>query len=315
MEAPQRRSAEQEESWMSNWTTRILMPVITLAAIVCGAPGAMAASADDSDDHLELAALTTRTPNVESTDVIPFQVVVNYRLASAPNAFLLLFAFENNDATSTSQSTENLPITAGSGQEVLNIDYPVHSGVHTLTVMVAMFKTQQKLLTWVSTRPFDLAPWPGRAAFDKAMAARLSGDYAGADDYFSQAIQISPDTGSYYYWRGDTRIYLHEYGAAIDDFNRSIDLTPGDRASRVSRGVALLWNGDPQSAISDLSFAIDNSTSSNDRLTAFAHRARATAEATLHQASEAIGDYQAYLAMAPDAPDRSKVERWIADLS
>jgi tetratricopeptide (TPR) repeat protein len=274
----------------------------------------MAASADETDDHLEMASLTTRTPNGESTDVIPFQVVVKYRLASAPNAFLVLFAFENDDASSTSQSAENLPITNGSGQQVLNIDYPVHSGVHSLTLMVAMFKSQQKMLTWVSTSPFDLAPWPGRAAFDKAMAARLSGDYAGADDYFSQAIQISPDVGSYYYWRGDTRIYLHQYAAAIDDFNRSIDLMPTDRASRVSRGVALLWNGDPQSAITDLSFAIDNATD-NDRLTAFAHRARATAEATLHEPTEAIEDYQAYLAMASDAPDRSQVERWIADLS
>ena len=73
-------------------------------------------------------------------------------------------------------------------------------------------------------------------------------------------------------------------------------------------------NGEAQSAIDDLSFAIDQSTG-NDRLTAFAHRARATAEATLHQASQAISDYQAYLAMASDAPDRVQVERWIAELS
>lgn len=299
---------------MKNWARRTLIPVIALAATIFGGPAAMAASADESDDHLDMVTLTTRTANVETADVIPFQVVVNYKLASAQSAFLRLFVFENNDASSTSQSTTNLPIAAGSGQQVLNIEYPVHSGVRTLTLMVAMFKTEQKLLAWVSTTPFDLAPWPGRAAFDKAMAARLAGDYDGADGYLSQAIQTSPDTGNYYYWRGDTRIYLHEYAAAIDDFNRSIDLTPTDRASHLSRGVALLWNGDPQSAINDLSFAIDRSTS-NDRLTAYAHRARATAEATLNQPSDAISDYQAYLSMISDAPDRANVERWIADLS
>src|SRR5204863_290236 len=84
------------------------------------------------------------------------------------------------------------------------------------TLMVALFKTEQKLLTWVSTTPFDLAPWPGRAAFDRAMAARLAEDYASADNYLSAAIQASPDNANYYYWRGDTRIYLRKYDAALE---------------------------------------------------------------------------------------------------
>lgn len=299
---------------MNSWKMGLRLAFGALIAAIVGLPGPVAAAPDQTDDHLEMVSLTTRTPNVESAEVIPFQVVVNYRLASTPNAFLLLFVFENNEASSSSQSTANLPITAGSGREVLNIDYPVHAGIRTLTVMVGMFKTQQKLLTWVSTNPIDLAPWPGRAAFDKAMAARLAGDYPGADGYLSEAIQVSPDTGNYYYWRGDTRVYLKQYAAAIDDFNHSIELMPSDLASRVSRGVAFLWNGDPQAAVSDLSFAIDHSTDA-DRLTAYAHRARATAEATLNEPTEAISDYQAYLAIVPDAADRADVDRWIADLS
>lgn len=299
---------------MSIWRARTVIPIVAFAATLVFTPAVSAAGSNEADDHLDLVALTTRSASVDSADVIPFQVVVNYRLASAPSGFLLLFVFENNATTSTSQSSTNLPIQSGSGQQTLNIDYPLHPGIRTLTVMVAMFKEQQKLLTWVSTNPIDLAPWPGRAAFDKAMAARLADDYATADADLSSAIQASPDTGNYYYWRGDTRIYLKQYAAAIDDFNHSIDLMPDDLASRVGRGVGNLWNGDPQSALPDLSYAIDHSTGP-DRLTAFAYRARGTAEAALNQSAQAVTDYQAYLAILPDAPDRSQVEAWIADLS
>jgi tetratricopeptide (TPR) repeat protein len=180
--------------------------------------------------------------------------------------------------------------------------------------MIALFKSNQKLLTWISTTPIDLAPWPGRVAFDKAMAARLASDYESADSLLSAAIQASPDTGNYYYWRGDTRVYLHQYDAAVQDFDRCIRLMPQDRASRVGRGIALLWEGNALSALSDLSIAIDRSPGP-DRLTAFAYRARGTANAELSRPTEAISDYQAYLALLPDASDRAEVEAWIMDLS
>jgi tetratricopeptide (TPR) repeat protein len=305
---------QREGLSMNHWTARTLIPILVVALAALSTPGAMAAPANATEDHLGLVSVTTRAATTESVDVIPFQVVVNYQLQSADSGFLLLFVFENEAVSSTSQSSATLPIESGSGQQTFNIDYPLKPNVRTLTLMVAMFKSQQSLITWASTKPIDLAPWPGRAAFDKAMAARGTGDYASADNFFSQAIQASPGTGTYYYWRGETRTHLNEYTDAIDDFNRSIDLMPDDLASRVGRGVALLWSGDAQSAIGDLSFAIDRSTGP-DHLTALAYRARATAEAALKQAPEAITDYQAYLAIAPDAPDRSQVEGWIADLS
>ena len=59
-----------------------------------------------------------------------------------------------------------------------------------------------------------------------------------------EAIQDAPDTGNYYYWRGDTRVRLQAYPEAITDFNRSLELTPQDRPSRVGRGIARLWLGD-----------------------------------------------------------------------
>jgi tetratricopeptide (TPR) repeat protein len=276
---------------------------------------AVAAPADQSADHLELVALTTRGQEVSNpVETIPFRAVVNYQLHTASNGFLLLFLFENTATSSTRQSSEQLTVQSGEAQVTMSIDYALKPEVRTLTLMVALFKTEQKLLTWVSTTPIDLAPWPGRAAFDKAMAARLATDYAGADTYLSTAIQASPNTGNYYYWRGDTRIYLSQYDAAIQDFSRSIMLMPEDRASRVGRGISLLWKGDAESALADLTFAIDHS-SSPDRLTAFAYRARGTANASLGRPAQAITDYQAYLALTPGAADQAEVEGWIADLS
>ena len=187
-------------------------------------------------------------------------------------------------------------------------------GVRSLTLMVALFKSEQKLLTWVSTKPFDLTPWPGRAAFDRAMAARASQDYAAAERYLTAAIDVSPEMPSYYYWRGDTRTYLSLYDAAIDDFTRSITLMPDDRASYLGRGIAALWNGEPEAALSDLTFALDHGTQT-DRVSVFAYRVRGTAHAALKQPALAVSDYQAYLALLPSAPDRAEVEAWIADLS
>jgi hypothetical protein len=291
----------------------MLMLVVALVAALLAPGGAIAA--EPADDYVEIVSLTTRVPAAElAPDTIPFQAVVNYRLRSTSDGFLLLLPYQDNATTATQQSSAEMPVHAGTGQVSLNIDYTARPGVRTLTLMVALFKSEQKLLTWVSTKPFDLAPWPGRAAFNKAMAARTSLDYSGAEQYLTRAIEVSPEMASYYYWRGDTRTYLNEYDAAIDDFTRSIALMPEDRASYLGRGIAVLWKGDPQAAIADLSFAVDHQVA-GDRVSAFAYRVRGTAYAALKQPAQAISDYQAYLALLPGAPDRAEVESWIADLS
>ena len=291
------------------------IPMFGLAVTLLWPGAAVAAPTDESADHLELVALRTRDQDVRNpAETIPFRAVVNYQLHTAPSGFLMIFLFENTATSSSRQSSEQVAVQSGTGQVTMSVDYALKPEVRTLTLMVSLFKTEQKLLTWVSTTPIDLAPWPGRAAFDQAMAARLASDYSGADSYLSTAIQASPDIGNYYYWRGDTRIYLGQYDAAIEDFNRSITLMPEDRASRVGRGIGLLWKGDAEAALTDLTFAIDHS-SSPDRLTAFAYRARGTANAALSRPTQAITDYRAYLALMPGADDQAEVEVWIADLS
>jgi tetratricopeptide (TPR) repeat protein len=265
-------------------------------------------------DRIDLVGLTTRQPSPDAPpSQVRFQATLNYRLQSVDSGFVLLFLFENSSASSSEQSSDAITIRRGTGQLVLNIDYELKPDVQTLTLVAGEFKGEQKLLSWVSTNPIDMAPWPGRVAFEHAMAARLDGDFATAEQDLTMAVNQAPDTGNYYYWRGDTRVRLNDYGEAAADFDKSIQLMPTDRPSRVGRGIANLWLGQPRPAIDDLSFVIDTGKSP-DRSTAWAYRARGLARASLGLVTDAVSDYKAYLDLTPEATDRSQVEGWIADL-
>jgi len=266
-------------------------------------------------DRIDLVGLATRQPSPDApSSQIRFQATINYRLQSVDTGFVLLFLFENSSDNSSQQSSDAITVKRGTGQLVLNIDYELKPDVRTLTLVAGEFKGEQKLLSWVSTNPIDMAPWPGRVAFEHAMTARLAGDFASAEQDLTTAVNQAPNTGNYYYWRGDTRVRLNDYTDAAADFDKSIQLMPNDRPSRVGRGIANLWLGQPQAAIDDLSFAIDTG-SAPDKSTAWAYRARGLARAKLGFTTEAVSDYTAYLALSPDASDRGQVEGWITDLS
>ena len=150
-------------------------------------------------------------------------------------------------------------------------------------------------------------------AFDEAMAARQAGDDQQALQELTRAMELAPGNGVLYYWRGDTFNRLTRYDEAIADFTRAIQLMPQDNSSRLGRGVAFLWKGEPAAAVPDLTFAIQHGDR-GDPVTAWAHRARGLCQVALGQPSQVIADFEAYLALQPDAPDRAEVESWIAGL-
>jgi tetratricopeptide (TPR) repeat protein len=192
------------------------------------------------------------------------------------------------------------------------------SDTDNLTVLVGLFEVKgdkNTLLAWTVTNPVSLAPLPGRAAFAEAMAARLAGDHAKAVSSFTKAIQITPGSPAYHHWRADSLLRLGNFDQAVADYSRALELAPNDRASRIGRGIALLWKEAWQPAIADLSQAIDASAGAPDNGTAWALRARGVARAALGQGSQAIADYRAYLALAPEASDRAQVETWIEELT
>jgi tetratricopeptide (TPR) repeat protein len=299
-----------------NWPVRFTSALFTACLFIAAFANPVAAQSQTAPaDRIDLVGLVTQQPKPNSPpSEVQFQAKVNYHLESAPSGSVLLFLFENTASQSTQDTSTAIPIQRGNGQLVLEIDYTLRSDVKTLTLVAGVFKPEQKLLAWVSTNPIDMAPWPGRVFFEKAMADRLDNNYADADQQLTQAIQESPDTGNYYYWRGDTRVRLQDYADAVTDFNRSIELMPSDRPSRVGRGIAELWLDNPQGAVDDLTTAIQ-AVPSADRISAWAFRARGLAYASLGQSQNAIADYNQYLTLSPDAPDRDQVTGWITDLT
>jgi tetratricopeptide (TPR) repeat protein len=272
-------------------------------------------AAPSAVDRMDLVKLTVRQPSADApADHVQFEATVNYRLQSVDSGFVLLFLFENDASDSSQQSSEAIDIQRGTGQLVLDINYTLKPDVRTLTLVAGEFRPPQKLLSWVSTNPIDMAPWPGRVAFEHAMTARLAGDWATAEQDLTQALSEAPTTGNYYYWRGDTRIRLNDYSDALADFDQSLQLMPNDRPSHVGRGIANLWLGNTSDAVSDLSFVIDSATAP-DRSSAWAYRARGVARASLGQSDDAVADYQQYLALTPNASDKDQIEGWIQALA
>ncbi len=301
-------------AWFVRFTSALFVAFL-LVAPFASPVAAQSQTAPSPGDRIDLVGLVTQQPKPDSPPSdVEFQATVNYHLESAPSGSVLLFLFENSASTSTQDSSNAIPIQRGNGQLVLNIDYTLQPDIKTLTLVAGVFKPQQKLLAWVSTNPINMAPWPGRVFFEKAMADRLANDFTDADQELTQAIQESPDTGNYYYWRGDTRIRMQNYTDAMTDFNKSIELMPQDRPSRVGRGIAELWLNNPQAAVDDLTTAIQ-AVPTPDKVSAWAFRARGLAYASLGQSDNAVADYNQYLTLTPNAPDRDQVTGWIADLS
>jgi tetratricopeptide (TPR) repeat protein len=270
--------------------------------------------AADAPDQIELVRLTPLDPGPQAApDVVRFQAQMNYRLQSAPQGFALMFAFEDDQQTATQQTPDSVPLAGGSGQFTINLDYQPHDGVQNLSLLVGLFKDENTLVSWVATKPFVLAPWAAKADFERAMSARRAGDYDNAFNYLSTALTLAPGVGNFLYWRGDTEVHLGQYDNAIADFSQALDLMPGHRPSLVGRGAARLWTNDLTGALDDLS-AVADADGPPDRWTAQALRARGLAHAGLDQRDQAISDYQAYLALTPDATDRAQVEGWIAAL-
>lgn len=288
--------------------------VSSLVALVGGPGVAAAQSATTAGDAIQLVGLTT-VPSLPDSppDSIRFEARVHYSLQSVPNGFGLLFAFEDTAPASSQPPQESVPVAQGTQDLTLDFDYTPSPSAQQLSLMVGLFKDDQSMLGWAATNPFDLAPWRARAAFDRAMGAKNSGDWASALDDVNQAIQLSPDTANLYYLRGDIQVHQSAYDAAIGDYSHALDLIPNNRPSLVGRAVANVWEQNWSTALDDLSPVLDPAQPT-DGWTALAHRARGLAYAGLNQPDQAVAEYQAYLSLTPDAADRSQVESWIAAL-
>ena len=275
---------------------------------------AAGATAQPPADQIRLTKLVAdETTSTGSNGPVKLDATLTYQLQSVPRAFVILFLFKDDATTATESTGTREWVASGSGPLHLSTSFQPVAGMHTWTLIAGVFKDDQSLLAWTATQPFTLGQWPGRGAFDKALADRRTGNYAQAVDDLTAAIQIAPETGQYYCWRADSRVRLGQFSQAVADYRQAVQLMPGDRACRVGLGVALLWNGQQQDAISSLTGVITQSQKA-DRWTVLALRARGIAYADLSQFSDAVADYQSYLKLAPKASDQALIENWIVDL-
>lgn len=136
-----------------------------------------------------------------------------------------------------------------------------------------------------------------------------SGDWDAAIDVFDQVILLDENNVQAYLQRGSAFLQLEDLSQAIADFNEAITLDPTIAAAYNYRGLAYLRAEDPAQALLDFSKAIELQGTF-----ALAFRNRAEAEVIQGNYQAALADYDVYLALVPDAPDREQLEARMAEL-
>ena len=74
---------------------------------------------------------------------------------------------------------------------------------------------------------------------------------------FTQAITLNPNFASTYRERGNTRIRLHNYRAAVADLTQAITRDPNFALAYRDRGVARTWLHEYKAALADFRKAAD----------------------------------------------------------
>jgi tetratricopeptide (TPR) repeat protein len=129
----------------------------------------------------------------------------------------------------------------------------------------------------------------------KAFAATEAGDFATAEQYWTQLINDFPQNPAVWSNRGNARVSQNKLDGAIADFNQAIELAPEQPDPYLNRGTALEAKGEFAAAIADY-----NQVLALDPQDAFAFNNRGNAEGGLGDWPAALADFQQATAIAPD---------------
>ena len=77
-----------------------------------------------------------------------------------------------------------------------------------------------------------------RQYFNQGVEKYQAGNYQGAIDDWSKAIEINPQNATSYYNRGYAKYKLQEYQGAILDYTKAIEINPQYANAYLNRGVA-----------------------------------------------------------------------------
>jgi len=128
----------------------------------------------------------------------------------------------------------------------------------------------------------------------KAFEATNKGNFAAAEDYWSELIEQLPGEPAVWSNRGNARVSQNKLEAAIADYEKSMELAPNAPDPYLNRGAALEGLGKWDEAIADYNHVLE--LDPNDPA---AYNNRGNAKGGLGKWNEAIADYKKAADMAP----------------
>ena len=128
----------------------------------------------------------------------------------------------------------------------------------------------------------------------KAFAASQVGDFATAEIYWTQLLDLLPNEAAIWSNRGNSRVGLNKLEDAIADYDKAIELAPNAPDPYLNRGAALEGLGQWEAAILDY-----NQLLRLDPKDPSAYNNRGNAKTGLGQWQAAISDYDKAIELAP----------------
>jgi tetratricopeptide (TPR) repeat protein len=77
------------------------------------------------------------------------------------------------------------------------------------------------------------------------------GDYKGAIEDLTKAIELSPKSSLAYNNRGLSKVKIKDLEGAVDDFTKAVELDPKNGAAYFNRGIAFVYKRKFKEAIID----------------------------------------------------------------
>jgi tetratricopeptide (TPR) repeat protein len=130
---------------------------------------------------------------------------------------------------------------------------------------------------------------------DKAFVATDKGDFATAEQYWTEILAKFPENPAIWSNRGNSRVSQNKLSAALEDYNKAIELAPNVTDPYLNRGAALEGLGRWEEAIADYNHVLEL-----DPKDAMAYNNRGNATAGLGKWEAAIADYQKATEIAPN---------------
>jgi tetratricopeptide (TPR) repeat protein/predicted Ser/Thr protein kinase len=135
---------------------------------------------------------------------------------------------------------------------------------------------------------------------------RKPGDFQGAIDDATRAIQFSPRLVYAWFLRGRNRLDLGRFDEAIADYDECLRLSPGWATAHSNRGACRFAKGDIKGALEDLDEALRIEPS---HLTALTNRLAIFQKSGDHE--RALADCDRYLAANPRS---AEIRKWRGDI-